>query len=201
MKRKLILASASPRRREILEQAGFSFTVFTADVIEDIVGQPPAVTVEKLSEKKALAAIKLWEEQNHPEDPVILAADTVVALGEEILLKPADRSQAVQMLRRLQGRDHQVYTGVTLVWYEKHGTEKEKKQLTFSEKTQVTFYPMTEEEIQAYVDTGEGEDKAGAYAIQGLGMKYIQKIEGDYHNVVGLPLAAIYQKAKGLGIL
>lgn len=201
MKRKLILASASPRRREILEQAGFSFTVFTADVTEDIVGQSPAVTVEKLSEKKALAAIKLWEEQNHPEDPVILAADTVVALGEEILLKPADRSQAVQMLRRLQGKDHQVYTGVTLVWYEKQGAKKEKKQLTFSEKTQVTFYPMAEEEIRAYVDTGEGDDKAGAYAIQGLGMKYIRKIEGDYHNVVGLPLAAIYQKAKDLGIL
>lgn len=201
MKRKLILASASPRRREILEQAGFSFTVFTADVIEDIVGQSPAVTVEKLSEKKALAAIKLWEEQNHPEDPVVLAADTVVALREEILLKPADRLQAVQMLRYLQGRDHQVYTGVTLVWYERQGEKKERKQLTFSEKTQVTFYPMTEEEIRAYADTGEGDDKAGAYAIQGLGMKYIQKIEGDYHNVVGLPLAAIYQKAKDLEIL
>ena len=194
MKKTLILASSSPRRREILEQAGFSFQVFPANADETIQEKEPEEMVKQLSERKADAAMELWKKQaGDPEDILILGADTIVVQRKQILGKPADRADAAAMLRRLQGTAHSVYTGVTLLWMDETGGQK---RTTFAKETEVIFYPMTEQEIRDYVETGEGDDKAGAYAIQGLAMKYIREIRGDYHNVVGLPAAAIYQILK-----
>lgn len=191
MKKTLLLASASPRRKEILEQAGFSFEILAANADENIQEADPAEMVKKLSARKALASMEAWKQQDKSEDDIlVLGADTVVVLDGQILGKPSDQADATQMLRRLQGNTHQVYTGVTLLWVDE---EKQQKQICFAEKTDVVFYPMTETEIQAYVATNEGADKAGSYAVQGLAMKYIEKIDGDYHNVVGLPAASIYQ--------
>lgn len=191
MKKKLILASASPRRKELLAQAGFSFQVFPANADEHIRENCPEEMVKKLSERKADAAMEMWEKKKGGlEEALVLGADTIVVQEGRILGKPSDRLEAAAMLRRLQGRSHSVYTGVTLLWMD---ATRQLEQITFAEKTDVTFYPMTEKEIQDYIATGECDDKAGAYAIQGLAMKYIRKIDGDYHNVVGLPVAAIYQ--------
>lgn len=191
MKKKLILASASPRRKELLTQAGFSFQVLAANADENIKESRPELLVQKLSERKAHAAMELWTKQkNSFDETVILGADTIVVQEQSILGKPADRREAAAMLQKLQDNTHSVYTGVTLLWLDE---EKRLKKVTFAEKTSVEFYSMTQEEILDYISTGECDDKAGAYAIQGLAMKYIRKIDGDYHNVVGLPVAAIYQ--------
>lgn len=191
MKKNLILASASPRRRELLTQAGFSFQVLAANADEKTAETDPEQMVKELSGRKAGAAMELWEKQgNSPDQIVVLGADTIVVQDGVILGKPADREDAKVMLRKLQGNTHDVYTGVTLLWLDQ---KKQPQQITFAEKTTVEFYPMTEEEIQEYTETGECDDKAGAYAVQGLGMKYIRRIDGDYHNVVGLPVAAVYQ--------
>lgn len=191
MRKNLILASASPRRKELLAQAGFPFQVLAANADEKIMETDPEQMVKELSERKAGAAMELWEKQGNSSDQIIvLGADTIVVQDHIILGKPADRESAKNMLRKLQGNTHEVYTGVTLLWLDQ---KKQLEQITFAEKTVVEFYPMTEEEILEYTGTGECDDKAGAYAIQGLGMKYIRKIDGDYHNVVGLPVAAIYR--------
>ncbi|MCI7097962.1 MAG: Maf family protein [Lachnospiraceae bacterium] len=191
MKKNLILASASPRRRELLAQAGFSFQILATNADENITESVPEQVVKELSQRKAAASMELWEQQGNSSDEIIvLGADTIVVQDHAILGKPADRESAKAMLRKLQGNTHEVYTGVTLLWLDQ---KKQLEQVTFAEKTTVVFYPMTEEEILEYTESGECDDKAGAYAIQGLGMKYIRKIDGDYHNVVGLPVAAIYQ--------
>lgn len=191
MKKQFILASASPRRRELLDQAGFSFHVLPANADENIQENRPEEMVKKLSERKAYAAMEMCKQQKNKTDNVlVLGADTIVVQDSKILGKPADQKEAAAMLHRLQGSTHSVYTGVTLLWMDE---AKQLRQVTFAEKTDVSFYPMTEKEIQDYVETGECDDKAGAYAIQGLGMKFIREIQGDYHNVVGLPVAAIYQ--------
>lgn len=184
---KIILASASPRRKELLGQLGLDFEIRVSDVEERITQKVPAKVVEELSAQKAEAVFR------HTEgDVLVIGADTVVALDERILGKPADEVGAVRMLQDLQGRAHYVYTGVTL-YFREGDTEWSK---TFSEETKVYFYPMTEAEIQAYVDTKEPMDKAGAYGIQGLGGKFVEKICGDYNNVVGLPIARLYQELK-----
>ncbi|MDY4970658.1 MAG: Maf family protein [Lachnospiraceae bacterium] len=191
MKKHLILASASPRRKELLTQAGFSFQVLAANADEKIRETDPEQMVKELSRRKAGASMELWENQgNSPDQIVMLGADTIVVQDGMILGKPADREQAKAMLQKLQGNTHYVYTGVTLLWLNR---QKQPQQVTFAEKTTVEFYPMTEKEILEYTATGECDDKAGAYAVQGLGMKYIRRIDGDYHNVVGLPVAAVYQ--------
>lgn len=191
MRKKLILASASPRRKELLAQAGFSFRIFCANSDETIQEYRPEEMVKQLSERKAKAALEKWAKlEKNPEEILVLGADTIVVQDNRILGKPADWKEAADMLHRLQGNTHSVYTGVTLLWLD---AEKRPQQITFAEKTDVAFYPMTEKEIQDYIRTGECDDKAGAYAIQGLAMKYIREIQGDYHNVVGLPVAAIYQ--------
>lgn len=190
-KKRLLLASASPRRKEILEQAGFSFEILAANADERIQESDPVEMVQTLSARKASASLRVWEQKgNAGNEVLVLGADTIVVLEGQILGKPSSPEESMQMLRALQGRSHAVYTGVTLLWMEK---EKWHEPVSFAEKTEVVFYPMTEEEIQEYVASGEGCDKAGSYAIQGLGMKYIEKIHGDYHNVVGLPAARIYQ--------
>lgn len=191
MMTKLILASASPRRREILDMAGFVFAVCPARGEEVRVGADPVEIVENLAKAKAREVAG-----SQKEDCLVLGADTIVVLDGEIMGKPADRADASRMLHALQGRSHQVYTGVALDAvrqgvYTVH---------SFVQRTDVFVYPMTDAEIEAYMDTGEPFDKAGAYGIQGRFGKYIEKINGDYLNVVGLPLGRLYQEMKRLGL-
>lgn len=169
----IILASASPRRKEILEKHGIPFQIQVSDVDESHEKMHPAKLVEELSKRKAKAVFEKFP------DKVVLGADTVVAYGDEILEKPKDDEDAYRMISLLQGNVHQVYTGVTICSAE--------KKTTFSVKTDVYVKEMSPEEIKAYVATGEGRDKAGSYAIQGIFSKYIEKYDGDYENVVGLP--------------
>ena len=208
MNKKIILASASPRRRELLTQIGLDFDVVVSETEEKINSTEPAKVVEELSAQKAEA---VWEklavsgvfdpEQKSGEttmtDTLVLGADTVVACDGKILGKPADMEGAVAMLTMLQGRGHEVYTGVTIL-YEQNG---ERKTLTFHEKTIVHFYPMTDAQIREYVATGDPMDKAGSYGIQGFCARYIRGIEGDYNNVVGLPVGRVYQELHGLRLV
>lgn len=189
---KLYLASASPRRRELLEQIGATFEVLPAVGEECSTKEKPWEVAEELSEQKALEIERKLQE----EECVIVGADTVVSCDGSVLGKPKDEEHAKEMLRRLQGRSHEVYTGVTLVIH----MNGEQRKITCSEKTEVTMYPMDEAQIQTYVETGEPMDKAGSYAIQGKCAVYIEKITGDYNNVVGLPVAKIYQTLLKLNI-
>lgn len=184
--KKIILASASPRRKELLEQIGLSFQIEPARGEEHITSVIPREVVEELSYQKAMEVARLHKE----EDTLILGADTIVVYEDKIMGKPADEEEAREMLRKLSGKTHCVFTGVTAVLWE----NQKKTVRTFSEKTEVTFYPMSEEEIMFYVKTREPMDKAGAYGIQGIGAKFIQAIHGDYNNVVGLPVARLYQE-------
>ena len=178
---KVILASGSPRRKELLLQAGIDFEVITADIGETSDILDPAKLVEHLSQKKALKV----HEAN--KGSIILAADTVVAIEGKILGKPKSKEDAVHMLKLLAGKTHQVFTGVTII-------DKKSNVNTFYESTQVTMYDNSLEVIDAYVNTLEPMDKACAYGIQGRGAVLIKKIDGDYNNVVGLPLARVYQE-------
>ena len=190
---KYILASGSPRRRELLEQAGISFEISQAQGEEISMKETPADIVEELSCKKAEEVAERYLEKYKNDTVVIIGADTIVVFGSEIMGKPKNATDAEAMLAKLQGDTHQVYTGVTLIVLEK-GQEKRKKEvITFHEKTDVHMYPMTPEQIAAYVATKEPMDKAGAYAIQGKCAVYIKGINGDYNNVVGLPVARLMQ--------
>ena len=194
---KIYLASASPRRKELLKQVGISFKVVPSTVEEKITKEAPDEVVEELSYQKAVDVCgKLTAEGK--EDFVVVGADTVVSAWGKILGKPADKADAARMLKGLQGGSHQVYTGVTLAWKYKYMSPM---YATFSECTDVTMYTMTDEEIQRYVDSGEPMDKAGAYAIQGLCAAHIQGICGDYNNVVGLPVGRLCQELKKRGLL
>jgi len=181
----LILASQSPRRRQLLARAGFRFQVRPARVDERWqAGELPADHVMRLARAKACAV------PAGPED-IVLGADTVVVVDGEILGKPADAADAARMLRRLSARTHEVLTGVCL----KSGAAE----LVDCEVTRVRFAALTEPEIQAYIASGEPMDKAGAYAVQGLASKFVERIEGCYFNVVGLPVAKVYRMLKALG--
>jgi septum formation protein len=186
----LILASASPRRRELLTQAGFLFEVHPAHIPEEpYAGEEPAAYVTRLAREKAeavFAEIKkaVVSGKRAPAPPqVVLGADTTVTLDGHILGKPEDAADAARMLRLLSGRTHRVLTGVAVVSAER--TE------AVAEATAVTFLTLTGEEIDAYIATGEPMDKAGAYAIQGRAARWIPRIEGCYFNVVGLPIALV----------
>ena len=197
--KKIILASGSPRRKELLSQIGLSFTVRVSEADEHTEETKPEKLVCILSERKALA---VWDELTEEEkkESILIGADTVVAVDDRILGKPADETEAFRMIELLQGRSHQVYTGVTILRQGglrplEEGTGTcgiQKKQ--FFEKTDVLVYPMSEEEITAYVKTGEPLDKAGAYGIQGSFAAYVQGINGDYSNVVGLPVGRLYHE-------
>ena len=143
---------------------------------------------DRIRIRSASAAVKEELEPQLPENWLVIGADTIVVYDGKILGKPKDEADAIRMLRMLQGQTHSVYTGVTLL--------EEGKQTTFAEETKVSMYPMTEEEIAWYVSTKEPMDKAGAYGIQGLCARFVEKIQGDYNNVVGLPVGRIYQKLK-----
>ncbi len=176
--RPLILASASPRRRELLAQIGLSFTVVTADIDETpLPGEEHAGYTLRLAEAKARAVLA-----QHP-GAVVIGADTIVTLDGELLGKPRDAADAERMLRLLQGRAHQVTTSVAVLT----GSDTQ----VAAETTDVYFAPMDGEAIRRYIATGEPMDKAGAYGIQGYAAQWIPRIEGDYSNVVGLPLAGL----------
>ncbi len=208
---KMILASGSPRRRAILEQIDVRFLICPAKGEEETKETEPAKVVEALSRKKAeeiADAIisgklksygneEIWEDQNgDPEECLVIGADTVVSFEDKILGKPKDEEDAKQMLKMLQGKTHVVYSGVTCVQI-KLGFKKE---VTFSEGTEVEFYPMSDDEIKTYVATGEPMDKAGAYAIQGKFAAFVRQIHGDYYNVMGLPLAHMIHSLSDWGI-
>ena len=192
MKYQVILASGSPRRKELLELIGVEFKIITSNKEEVITSTNPEEVVKELSVMKAedVAA-------GVAGPAIILGADTVVAHGGRILGKPKDKADAINMIRSFAGDDHFVYTGVCMIRKEADGSVKK---ISFAEGTKVTVYPMTEEEIEQYVATNEPMDKAGAYAIQGLFAPYIKGIEGDYYNIVGFPIAGIYQRLKEEGI-
>ena len=195
---RFILASGSPRRKELLEQIGISFEILVAHGEEIITRKFPWEIVEELSLQKATEVADRYEkEQGVTEPTVVIGADTIVAYGEEIMGKPKNEEMAKEMLGKLQDDTHQVYTGVTLVIMTVEGRQV----LTFHEKTEVHMYPMTKEQIDAYVATGEPMDKAGAYAIQGKCAAFVKGICGEYNNVVGLPVARLMQELFRLGIL
>lgn len=211
---RLVLASASPRRRELLSQIGLEFTVMPSTKEENAKTTEAGALVQELSRQKA---VDIWEQlsggqgQNPDADQeqiaeetqepnlngkrqpelLVIGADTVVCCEGKILGKPHSREAAVEMLTALQGRSHEVYTGVTLY--------HQRETVTFFECTQVEFYPMTEAEISDYIDSKEPMDKAGAYGIQGLGARFVKDIRGDYNNVVGLPVGRLYQELKSHG--
>ena len=186
---KLILASGSPRRREILTDLGYSFDVKTADFDESQVSlEKPSEGVQALALGKATAAA---EATSVDAPTVFLGSDTVVALNDAVMGKPADEEDAKAMLRSLSGKTHVVYTCVALV--EKNERGEIVSNETFVEATEVTFFELSEEEIDWYVGTGEPMDKAGAYGIQGLGRVLVEGIRGDYETVVGLPAARVYR--------
>lgn len=211
---RLVLASASPRRRELLSQIGLEFSVMPSTKEENAKTTEAGALVQELSRQKA---VDIWEQlsgdqgQNPDTDQeqiseetqapnlngkrqpelLVIGADTVVCCEGKILGKPHDREAAAEMLTALQGRSHEVYTGVTLY--------HQRETVTFFECTQVEFYPMTEAEISDYIDSKEPMDKAGAYGIQGLGARFVKGIRGDYNNVVGLPVGRLYQELKSHG--
>lgn len=186
---KLVLASASPRRKELLAQIGITPLIEPSTIVEKVTSAVPEEVVLELSSQKAQDVA-----QHQEAGTIVIGADTVVALDGQILLKPISHEDAYRMLSMLQGRNHQVYTGVTMV----SCGQPENKVKSFVEKTEVTVYPMSEEEIKTYAFSEEPMDKAGAYGIQGSYAAFIKGITGDYNNVVGLPVGRVYQEMKGM---
>lgn len=193
-KSKIILASGSPRRKELLLQIGIVPEIIVSHVEEKITSDVPAEVVMSLAEQKAVDVAK-----EMPEGTVILGSDTVVAADGKILGKPKSHEETYEMIRRLAGRSHQVYTGVCLV---KKGPEGEADTVvSFYDETDVNVSPMTEKEIREYADSEEPMDKAGSYAVQGFFARYIDGLKGSYANVMGLPVHLVYQELKKLGAL
>ena len=214
---RFILASGSPRRKELLEQIGINPEIIPSDIDEKVTTSVPGELVISLSKSKAMdIASKLQMSERtedislttgtpvcsedfspaaSPQDKItlILGADTVVSVDGHILGKPHSHEEAAEMIRSIRGRSHQVYTGVTIIAGDSTGQTAID---SFAVKTDVNVYPMTEEEIITYAGSDEPMDKAGAYGIQGTFARYIKGIEGDYNNVVGLPVAEVYQRIK-----
>lgn len=193
---RVILASASPRRLDLLRQVGIDPEIEPSHVEEVITSTVPDQVVMELSRQKAedIAALHTGE------DAIVIGADTVVAYDGKILGKPKDEADAIRMIRSFQGKVHQVYTGVTLVFCGKaaENAAEQWKTITFAEKTEVFVCSMTEQQIEDYVKTGEPMDKAGAYGIQGRFAVWVKGISGDYNNVVGLPLGRVCRELLGI---
>lgn len=186
----IILASGSPRRSDLMKQVGFEFRVSTCNTDESYdESLTPAEIVMELSLRKADA---VFDKEMPEKNTVVVAADTVVALGNEILGKPKDRNDAIRMLNELSGKKHQVYTGVTLYYYVNGRVFIE----NFADCADVYFRELSQETITSYVDSWEPMDKAGAYGIQGLGAILVDKIDGDYYTIVGLPISKVYHSIK-----
>lgn len=180
---KIILASGSPRRKELIETLKIPFSVIVSDIDENIDENANLVDeIEKLSYKKALAVFK-----DH-KDAVVIGADTIVVHNNEVLGKPKTEENAIKMLNKIQGDWHEVITAVSII--------SVKQSETFSVVSRVHFYPMDDEEIKLYVNSKEPLDKAGAYAIQGEGSRYIKEIKGDYYSIMGLPISELYHRIK-----
>ena len=186
--KRIILASQSPRRRELLTQIGLKFEVIPSTVEEVITSTNSVEVVQELAQQKARDVANVAAKETPKESLLVIGADTIVVYEGKILGKPGDKEDAVRMLTMLQGKEHSVYTGVALLSGE--------QEIVFAEETRVQMCPMTPEEILWYVNTGEPMDKAGAYGIQGLCARFIRQIQGDYNNVVGLPVGRIYQELK-----
>jgi septum formation protein len=179
----IILASKSPRRRQLLTLCGVDFKVREAD-IDEILDE----SVSKVEAIEKLAMHKAQTVWNHHPEALIIGADTIVLIDDEVLNKPADSEDAKNMLRKLSGRTHQVITGVCLM--------DKSKTVTFSSVVEVDFNVLSESEIESYVNSGEPMDKAGAYGIQGLAAPFIPSIRGDYYAVMGLPVSKVYEHLK-----
>lgn len=199
--KKIILASQSPRRKELMELMDLDFVQIPSDASEDINTASPEELVSKLSYIKASdIAEKIKNEEISPEllsdesadGYLVIGSDTIVVLGDEVLGKPEDEEDAVRMLAELSGKTHRVLTGVTII-----DTQTEKTN-TFFEQTEVTFYDLSEDDIREYVETKDPLDKAGAYGIQSRGFRLVKKINGDFNTVVGLPAARLYWELKQL---
>ncbi len=188
---KIILASASPRRKEILEQIGLEFNIVPSTCSEVITKDIPKEIVEELAYQKAQ---EVFEKVG--ESSIVIGADTIVVYNGKIMGKPKDEDDAFNMINELQSNTHIVYTGVCVFIKE----NDEIKKIVFSEATQVSVYPMSKDQIRDYIATKEPMDKAGAYAVQGRFTIYIKKIDGDYNNVVGLPVAKLYNEMLDIGI-
>ena len=188
--KKIILASGSPRRQQLLHQAGIPHQVLVSGADETVTG-PPAGQVKALALRKATAVLSLLNPAE--KNAVIIAADTLVFIGDEALSKPESPQEAFDMLQKLQGNTHTVYTGVALI---DTGTGR---QHVFAEAAQVTFRPLAEDEIWAYIATGEPFDKAGAYGIQEKGATLIDRINGDFYTVMGLPISKVCTALGGMG--
>lgn len=183
---KYILASASPRRKELLTKAGFEFEVIPSSVEEKITKTTPSEIVTELASQKAEDVFR----RHGQPDCVVIGADTIVVYRGEIFGKPADKSEAYDMLSILSDRTHQVYTGVSLIISKKGQVHTR----TFYESTDVTFCPICKEDLRTYVESGDPLDKAGAYGIQGAFAIHVKCIRGDFNNVIGLPLCRLYQE-------
>lgn len=204
MKHTIILASGSPRRREIMDRIGAVYTIIPSDKDEDMSEHNPSILVEGLARMKAgdvaskvltgLADGTYSDEYGHS---VVIGCDTVVAYSDKVLGKPHSDAEAFTMIHDFQGRSHQVYTGVCLVIIEEGRIVNT---INYHVTTNVNVFPMTDDEINAYIATGETADKAGAYAIQGRFCPFIESIEGDYYNIVGYPISSIYHKLKEINI-
>lgn len=195
MQKKLILASSSPRRQELIASLQLPFEIKVSDVNEDTEpGLSPAEVVEQLSSRKAAAVCEMYKEEQR-KDGIVIGSDTIVVLEGQVLGKPKDRQDAFRMLSALQGREHRVYTGVACV------DLSSGQQLISHQVTLVYMKPLTQTQIERYIDTGEPMDKAGSYGIQGLGATIVERIEGDYFNVVGLPMSLLSDMLQRLGIV
>lgn len=192
----IILASASPRRKELLEQAGFLFSIMPSNAEEKMIEEEPNLIAENLAFQKANDIYQQLKKENK-NDFIVIGADTIVQYNGDILGKPEDEQEAFDMLSMLSDRTHQVYTGVCIIYRGKGSKQVE----IFSERTDVTFYPLTAFEIKDYIGTGDPLDKAGAYGIQGPFAIHVREINGDYNNVVGLPIAKLYQTMKSMGLV
>ncbi len=182
----IYLASSSPRRKELLTQVGIDFIVISPQCDESADIELPDELVEEFSRRKSLAGLEMIKKMpDVPTDSIVIGADTVVAYDGIILGKPKDDINAFNMLKMLSGNTHEVYTGVTLTYLDGRAP------VTFSERTEVTFYELTDKEIEDYISTTEPMDKAGSYGIQGYGATLVEKIHGDYFNIVGLPIARL----------
>lgn len=187
--KKIILASASPRRHELLNLVNLKHEIRISDCEENIAYKDPADMVSRLSLIKASAVAKQLQ-MPEEKDALVIGADTIVFFKDKVLGKPKDKQEALAMLRALSGNTHTVFTGVSVIDAASGQTE------TFYEETKVTFYEFTDEELAAYVDSGDPMDKAGAYGVQGPGAFLVKKVKGDYFTVVGLPVAHLLQVLK-----
>ncbi len=191
---RLILASASPRRIQLLQQIGLTAEVMPSHTEEKISSENPEEVVQALAMQKAEDVYtRLLSEDNVGDSTVVIGADTVVSIDNRILGKPKTHKEAAEMIASLSGRTHQVYTGVAII------TPKESRR--FAEMAAVSVYPLSPEELRSYAESEEPMDKAGAYGIQGSFGKFVRGIQGDYNTIVGLPVARLYQELKALSVL